>query len=73
MMVKNPSQIPNYLTASSPRGLRRLMLLTNVRLKAFIQYFDIQQTSDGKWVAWFFEDVEIQDPLLKEDADGSVE
>lgn len=47
--------IPNYLVASTPRGLRRLMLLNNRRLGAWHDYKI--QFVDGKWYAWFHEDI----------------
>lgn len=47
--------IPNFLTAGSPRGLRRLMLLNNKRLGAWHNY-QIQFVN-GKWFAWFHEEV----------------
>ena len=50
------SRIPNYLKASSPIGLRRLMLRNNIRLGAQVSYFQI--VFDGtEWIAWFYEEV----------------
>lgn len=57
-MVKG-SQIPKYIAASTPQGLRRLMFKTNMRLGYFIQYFDIQFVN-GKWYAWFYIDIELE-------------
>jgi len=48
------SSAPNFIKAKSPRGLRLAMLRNNLRLKAFIKYFDIQFVS-GNWYAWYFE------------------
>lgn len=61
--LNRASQIPNFITASSPQGLRRLMFKTNIRLGGFIHYFSIQFV-DGKWIAWFHEDLvnEFQKP-----------
>jgi hypothetical protein len=46
------------------------MLINNARLKAMVHYFDIAQVSDDKgkkyWVAWYFESLTGNDPLLKE-------
>ena len=59
MSEKNSTTIPNYLTASTLDELRRLMLLNNARMSAYVHYFDIQvQTIKGKpkWIAWFYED-----------------
>ena len=55
-----PSAIPNFITALTPMGLRRLMLSNNARMGAHVRYFDIQQaTVNGKlvWIAWFYEDL----------------
>jgi|688.fasta_scaffold02549_26 hypothetical protein len=55
-----PTAIPNFITASTPMGLRRLMLSNNARMGAYVRYFDIQQaTVNGRlvWVAWFYEDL----------------
>jgi len=47
--------IPNFLTAGTPKALRRLMLFNNKRLGAWHNY----QISfvNGKWYAWFHEEV----------------
>jgi hypothetical protein len=47
--------IPNFLSASSPRALRRLMLMTNKRLGAWHNY-QIQFVN-GKWFAWYHEEI----------------
>lgn len=47
--------IPNFLTASTPRGLRRLMLLNNKKLGAWHNYQIM--FIDGKWYAWFHAEV----------------
>jgi hypothetical protein len=55
-----PTAIPNFITASTPMGLRRLMLSNNARMGAYVRYFDIQQvTINSKlvWIAWFYEDL----------------
>lgn len=55
-----PSAIPNFLTASTPQGLRRAMLRNNARMGAWIRYFDIAQVSiSGRpsFIAWFYEPV----------------
>lgn len=44
--------IPNFIRARSPQGLRRLMLLTNARYGAWVQYQDIQFVN-GEWIAWY--------------------
>jgi len=57
MGTVSPSQIPNFLTASSPQGLRRAMLLNNIKRGMFIKYFDVQFVN-GKWIAWFYSDAD---------------
>jgi hypothetical protein len=56
MGTVTPAEIPNFVSASSPEGLRRAMLLNNVKRGSFFPYFDIQFVN-GKWIAWFFETV----------------
>jgi hypothetical protein len=65
-----PKQIPNFITAASPLGLRRQMLKTNARLGMFVKYFDITfvtEKSKSYWVAWFYEDIDFKDVLFKEE------
>lgn len=51
--MANLFAVPNYIKATSPQGLRRLMY--NVQLKDKMQYkfFDISFV-DGNWFAWYF-------------------
>jgi len=49
----NPTDIPNFIAAATPQGLRRQMLFNNIRLGSFVKYFDIS-FSNGKWYAWYF-------------------
>lgn len=61
-----PTAIPNFITASSPMGLRRLMFLTNARLGARVNYFDIQYVDmNGRkqWIAWFYENMDDRTAL----------
>lgn len=51
------SDIPAYITAKSPQGLRRKMFETNLKLKAFVNYQHIQ-FADGQWYAWFVLDTD---------------
>ena len=47
-------RIPKYVTASSLKGLRRVMLLTQSRLGYGVEFFDIQK--DGKkWIAFYYD------------------
>lgn len=55
MSAAKATVIPNYLTAASPKALRRLMLLNNKRLGAWHNY-QIQFVN-GKWFAWYHEEV----------------
>ena len=49
------NHVPNYVAASSVKGLRRLMLINNKKHNGFVKYFDIQYVEkDGKWYAWYF-------------------
>ena len=49
--------IPNFITAKSPRGLRRLMVQKAAKTGKWYSYYDI--SFDGKqWVAWYNEKAE---------------
>ena len=56
-------RIPNYITARSQQGLRRLMLLKNTKEGKEFHYFDIQRVG-SEWVAWFYADLS-RVPILK--------
>ena len=56
MAVATPNHIPTFIVASTPKRLRRLMLQTNAKLGATVQYFDIQY-ANGKWYAWYYEPI----------------
>ena len=46
------TNIPHFIKARSPKGLRRLMLRNNVKYKLIFNYYQI--VFDGKdWYAWF--------------------
>ena len=63
--------IPNYVSARSPQGLRRVMLMNNARTGYFHHYFDIQFVA-GKWYAWYFKTVGSDDvQTLEEDAEAA--
>lgn len=49
--------IPNFVTARSPKALRRLMLLTNKRTAMWHPYQIMWVESEKLWYAWFHEDV----------------
>lgn len=58
------ADIPNFIQASTPQGLRLAMLRNNAKHGMFFHYFDIQFVN-GKWIAWFFQRIENADELLK--------
>jgi hypothetical protein len=60
--------IPNYVSARSPQGLRRVMLMNNAKSGFFHQYFDIQFVG-GRWYAWFYREVGSDDVQTLEGAD----
>lgn len=53
------NNIPNFIKAAQPQGLRRQMLLTNIRLGQQVKYFDIQFVS-GSWFAWYYEEYNLE-------------
>lgn len=60
--VPKPSLVPQYISASSPQGLRRLMSLNNIRMKGFVNYFSIYFDPISKrHIAWFLEEVTDQE------------
>lgn len=58
------SDIPNFLRARSPQGLRRAMIRNNAKLGMFIKYFDIQFVN-GEWFAWYFVEIDPNEEMLK--------
>lgn len=51
-------RIPKFLSASSPKGLQRLMLITQVKLGYGVNWFDISK--DGsKWIVWYIDNNDI--------------
>lgn len=56
MSLVKVSVIPNFLKAPTLEQLRVKMYLNNVRMAAFVDYFDIQK--DGtQWVAFYYEEL----------------
>lgn len=49
--------VPHYVRAKTPDALIKAMLANNVKLKAYVGYFDIQFVN-GYWYAWFTIDIE---------------
>lgn len=47
--------IPHFVKARTAQGLQRACFENNVRLKAYVNYFDIQWVeSDKSWYAWYY-------------------
>jgi hypothetical protein len=64
-MKKTVGTIPKFLKASSPRGLQRLMLKTQLNLGYGVNWFDIQK--DGKqWVVWYYDNEDITSLNVRE-------
>lgn len=65
--------IPDFITAQSPMGLRRMMFITNAKAGTQFKYFDIQLFKDEngktKWIAWFYRRLDD----IKNLSDGSTE
>lgn len=63
-LVANLLAVPQYVTASSPEGLRANML--KVQLKYSVQYtwFNII-FANGKWYAWYFHEPKSDAEQLK--------
>ncbi len=52
-MIKLPiSQIPTFLKSKTPEGLRKKMMVNNIKMQAHVPYFDISFVN-GFWYAWF--------------------
>lgn len=64
--------VPDYITAGSPRGLRLKMFQTNAKFKGMAKYFDIGQTKDGKWIAWFYRELETFEKLESPEQEAEV-
>lgn len=56
MSLVKVSVIPNFIKAASLPELRVKMYLNNVRMAAFVDYFDIQKDGSS-WVAFFYEEI----------------
>lgn len=60
--------IPSFVTARTPRGLRRSMQRNNIKHRGFVVYQDIQWVeSDGLWYAWFYVKDESLEALQDEE------
>jgi hypothetical protein len=59
MLEARIDKIPNYVTAKTAQGLRRVMLLNNIK-KNFQFVYNVQ-FAEGKWFAWFVEETRAGD------------
>ena len=63
-------KIPKYITASSPRGLRRLMLRIQVSIGYGVHWFDISSYTEKNkltFIAWYYDNAEITSQSVMED------
>ena len=64
-MKKTVGTIPKFITSSSPKGLQRVMLKTQLRLGYGVNWFDIQK--DGKkWIAFYYDNEDITSLNVRE-------
>lgn len=54
MSLGNENLIPKFVSAPSPRGLRRAMHLNNRRNGKKFNYFQIVRDS-RRWLAWYYD------------------
>ena len=62
-MVPSLKDIPKFISASSPQGLQRKMYKNNVDRQKVFRYFDLQETREGRWIAWYYDAMSIEDEL----------
>lgn len=63
-VVGNSLTIPNFLSAASPQGLRRLCLANNLKYGKQFAYKDFS-FANGKWYCWYEYSLTIQDANLE--------
>lgn len=51
--MRELGEVPHFLRAQSPEGLRRAMLRENLLSKTSNSFFDISY-ANGEWIAWFY-------------------
>lgn len=51
--MANLFAVPNFVKATSPQGLRRLMYQVQIKDRMQYKFFDIGFV-DGSWIAWYF-------------------
>ena len=66
------TSIPHFITAASPEELQRLCIKNNLQHAIVFKYFDIQEMKDGRWIAWFFHDLDFNS-IVKSDLKRRVE
>jgi len=62
MSLVKTSVVPNFVTAPTLEKLRLAMYLNNLRMKSWVEYFDIQKEG-AQWVAFFYEELSVQQAL----------
>lgn len=67
------NHILDFVSAKTPRGLRRSMLRNNAKHKGFVVYQDVQFVK-GSWYAWYYvtEEMEGLDKLMHEEASNAT-
>lgn len=53
-------RIPKYVAASSLKGLRRAMLLVQIKLGYGVEFTNFQK-EDGKWLAFYYDAEDISE------------
>lgn len=60
MSEANAKLIPQFVSARSPQGLRRAMIMINAKSGNWHKFFDIQFVA-GKWYGWYYKEVDTAD------------
>ncbi len=66
------TNIPTFLVASDPVGLRRLCFMNNLKFNMDFKY-DIMQALDGQWYAWFKMNIDLRGLSEKAMQNGGIE
>lgn len=60
MSTLHSKDLPDFITAESPQGLRRSMFKVNAKYGASHKFFDVSQFKDKKgktkWIAWYYKE-----------------
>lgn len=62
--MANILAVPNYVKASSPLGLRRLMFVVQSKDSMQYNFFNISFVN-GFWYAWYFQEPKTHNDKLK--------